>query len=220
MRPDKTFNRLGMERFVPLALQIFFAGTALVWRAWYQRRKFGITGVVLFRGDRAQHVRDAGLVLLVLVLGAQGVGCAFTPERFAGRCFSGAWTHPAVFWTGAALVLVASILMVVAQLHLGRSWRIGIDEHARPGLVTSGFFRFCRNPIFAFLLLGLIGFQLLLPTWLSTVALVAGYAGIARQVAAEEAWLKRAYGDAYLEYSGRVGRFLPWIGRLRQARPF
>lgn len=103
---------------------------------------------------------------------------------------------------------------VAAQLHLGKSWRIGIDEHARPGLVTTGFFRWCRNPIFAFLLLGLIGFQMLLPTWLFTLALVGGYVGIARQVAAEEAWLTRAYGDAYRDYARRVGRFLPWIGRL------
>jgi protein-S-isoprenylcysteine O-methyltransferase Ste14 len=34
------------------------------------------------------------------------------------------------------------------------------------------------------------------------------------QIAAEEAYLLRTYGDAYRGYAGRVGRLLPWIGRL------
>lgn len=65
------------------------------------------------------------------------------------------------------------------------------------------------------LLITLTGFTLLLPTWLSLTALVGAFFGIRQQVLEEEAYLLRAYGNAYLAYAGRVGRFLPGVGRLR-----
>jgi protein-S-isoprenylcysteine O-methyltransferase Ste14 len=105
--------------------------------------------------------------------------------------------------------------MVAAQLDLGASWRVGIDEGARPGLVTDGLYRFTRNPIFLAMLLALTGFTLLVPTWLSAGTLVVAFLGIRQQVGEEEAWLARAYGDDYRRYAARVGRFVPGLGRLR-----
>jgi protein-S-isoprenylcysteine O-methyltransferase Ste14 len=104
---------------------------------------------------------------------------------------------------------------VTAQLHLGASWRIGIDEGASPGLVTSGLYRFCRNPIFLALLVTLSGYTLMLPTRLSLGLLLGAYIGVRQQVAAEEAYLLRTYGESYREYARRVGRFLPGLGRFR-----
>ena len=37
------------------------------------------------------------------------------------------------------------VLMVTAQLHLGASWRIGIEAGARPGLVTGGLYAVSRD---------------------------------------------------------------------------
>ena len=45
--------------------------------------------------------------------------------------------------------------------------RIGIEDAARPGLVTGGLYRFCRNPIFLALLVVIAGYTLMLPTVLS-----------------------------------------------------
>src|SRR5207249_3253215 len=108
-----------------------------------------------------------------------------------------------------------AVLLVVAQLELGASWRIGIEQGARPGLVTSGVYRFCRNPIFFAILIVLTGYTLLLPTRLSLVLLVSAFVGMRLQVLTEEAYLSKAYGATYREYARGVGRFLPGIGRLR-----
>ncbi len=107
------------------------------------------------------------------------------------------------------------MFLVMAQLNLGASWRIGIEESTSPGLVTSGLYRFCRNPIFLAILTILTGYTLLLPTRLSLILLLGAFIGIRQQVLAEEAYLLRAYGDAYREYARNVGRFLPGVGRLR-----
>jgi len=104
---------------------------------------------------------------------------------------------------------------VVAQLNLGASWRIGIDEDSRPGLVTSGLYHFCRNPIFFAILIMLTGYTVLLPTRLSLVLLIGAFIGIRQQVLTEEAYLHRTYGDDYRAYARRVGRFVPGIGRAR-----
>ena len=107
------------------------------------------------------------------------------------------------------------ILLVAAQLHLGAAWRIGIEEGARPGLVTGGLYRFCRNPIFLALLVFVSGYVMLLPTRLSLALLLGACIGVRLQVAAEEAYLLAAYGETYRDYARRVGRFLPGAGRLR-----
>ena len=81
--------------------------------------------------------------------------------------------------------------------------------------MTSGLYRFCRNPIFFGILVTLTGYTVLVPTRLSLFLLLGAFIGIRQQVLAEEAYLLRAHGDAYRDYARRVGRFLPAIGRLR-----
>jgi protein-S-isoprenylcysteine O-methyltransferase Ste14 len=62
------------------------------------------------------------------------------------------------------------------------------------------------------------GYVLLLPTPLSLLALAAFAIGVRQQVAAEEDYLARTYGDAYRDYASRVGRFVPGLGKLKTPR--
>lgn len=117
--------------------------------------------------------------------------------------------------TGTVLLFGGIVFLVLAQLDLGASWRIGIEEGTPPGLVTGGFYRFCRNPIYLAILVTLSGYALLLPTRLSLVLLAGAFIGFRQQAVTEEAYLLQTYGDAYRGYARRVGRFLPGIGRLR-----
>lgn len=201
-------------RVVPLAGLLAFLGV-LVWRAWLQHRRHGSPGVILFAGSPGQKIRDTLFVLLVLVLLGQAVAAAASPLGFAA--LSGAVPaplRPASRVAGTVLLFGGLALMVRAQLDLGASFRIGIDERARPGLVTSGLFRLCRNPIFVSMLAVFLGFTLLLPNGVSILLLVGLGIGIRRQVLAEETYLVRTYGDDYRAYARRVGRFVPGVGRL------
>ena len=117
-------------------------------------------------------------------------------------------------WLGAVLLFGAQLLLVTAQLQMGASWRIGIEEEARPGLVTHGFYAHVRNPIYTFLLLAFAGYVFLLPTWLSLVAFVVTIVELRQHVKREEEYLLRTYGDEFREYARRVGRFVPAVGRL------
>ena len=116
--------------------------------------------------------------------------------------------------TGAALLLSGIALVVRAQLELGASWRVGIDLAARPGLVVHGLYALSRNPIFLGLLVAVAGVTLLVPTWLSIATLVGSALAIRSQVLGEEAYLRQTYDAEYLAYASKVGRFVPWLGRL------
>jgi protein-S-isoprenylcysteine O-methyltransferase Ste14 len=115
---------------------------------------------------------------------------------------------------GATLLFAGIAVLAAAQLNLGASWRVGIKEDEAPGLVQDGLYRFCRHPIYLGLLTALVGYTLLLPTALSLALLAAAYVGARMQAAAEEAYLRRTYGEAFDVYARSVGRFLPGVGQL------
>jgi protein-S-isoprenylcysteine O-methyltransferase Ste14 len=201
--------------WLPLVGVALFLGI-LGWRSWWQRRRYGSRAVLVFQSRRWQdQLREALGVALVLFLVGQAVMAVARPGSV--RPVGGIDPSAADVWrvTGAALLFGGITVLVVAQLNLGASWRIGIDEGRSPGLVTSGVYRFCRNPIFLAMLVMLAGYTLMLPTRLSLALLVGAFIGIRQQVLTEEAYLGRTYGDAYRAYARRVGRFVPGIGKLR-----
>lgn len=203
-------------RFVPLVGTVLFLAVVACWRPWLHRRRHGSSGVLLFRSGRWQEsVREAlGILLLVGVTG-QAIAAAAWPGAMSLPGPAGEPAATIADVTGAVLLFGGIVFLVAAQLDLGASWRIGIEQGARPGLVTGGLYRFCRNPIFLAILVTLIGYTLLLPTRLSLVLLAGAFVGIRQQVLAEEAYLLRTYGDAYRDYARRVGRFVPGVGRVR-----
>jgi protein-S-isoprenylcysteine O-methyltransferase Ste14 len=100
---------------------------------------------------------------------------------------------------------------------MGASWRVGIDD--RPtDLVTTGLFRFVRNPVFTGLLLFVAGVTVLSAAWWSVALLALTMFGLRGQVTFEERHLIAMHGAVYLDYAAGAGRFVPLLGRLR-ARP-
>jgi len=206
-----------MDRYLPLCCMASFAlGTA--WRIAAHVRRCGQTGVNLFRGGGwPQHLNDAAFVLIVCALAVEAIFIAVQPEYLAPVAIASLARSRSWRMCGAGLALVSMVLCLMAQVRLGASWRIGIDEGARPGLITSGLYRWSRNPIFLFMLAAMVGYAILVPTWISFAALILAYAGIRRQIQVEEKWLTCTYGDDYLQYASRIGRFLPWFGRLHRS---
>ena len=181
-----------------------------------QLRRYGSSGIVLFRSGRpGQHLREALFVVLAVALLAEAALAAVAPRRLPGLVPLAPATAAVLRATGTVMVLGATALMLAAQLDLGASWRVGIDEGARPGLVTGGLYRYSRNPIYVAMLTALLGFALLLPSWISLGLLIGAGLGIRRHVRDEEAYLARTYGEEYRRYAARVGRFVPGVGRLR-----
>lgn len=122
------------------------------------------------------------------------------------------WTPLRV--AGAVLVVAGIAVAFVAQLEMGESWRADVDPDTRTPLVTTGLYRFVRNPIFSATGVIWAGLVLLVPNVLSLVMLVAFVAAIEVQVRlAEEPYLRRVHGTSWTGYATRTGRFVPGLGR-------
>jgi protein-S-isoprenylcysteine O-methyltransferase Ste14 len=203
-------------RYLPLLGMLILFGIVFVWRPWLQRRRHGTWGVVLFRGGAAQKIRDVMLIVLPVLLVGQAVVAAGWPQALPlSEADQRAAATPGVrALLGAVLMFGGLALQAAAMLDLGVSWRIGIDERTRPGLITGGLYRFTRNPIYVALIAALLGYTLLLPTLLSALIFIGACIAIRQQIAEEEAYLLRTYGEQYRAYAQRVGRLLPGFGKL------
>ncbi|HJP69954.1 MAG TPA: isoprenylcysteine carboxylmethyltransferase family protein [Sphingomicrobium sp.] len=193
-----------------LALIIF------VWRPWVQLKRHGVWGVIMFRSTSAgQTFRDILTVLMFVVLIGQALVFVFAPQHRALLFPSESVSNSAIMHVAGAIILIVGLVLLPAtQLHLGVAWRVGIDPGAKLGLVTDGYYRLCRNPIFLAILTVLLGNAVLIPTAFSAIIVVATYFWFRMQAAAEEGYLFRVYGDEYSRYAGRVGRFTPFTGRI------
>jgi protein-S-isoprenylcysteine O-methyltransferase Ste14 len=76
-------------------------------------------------------------------------------------------------------------------------------------LVTSGIYRWTRNPMYLGMALIYAGVAILFDSPVALLLLVAVVVIIQRSVIArEEAYLERAFGDEYRVYKGRVRRWM------------
>ena len=78
-------------------------------------------------------------------------------------------------------------------------------------LVTSGLYRYTRNPMYVGVLLILCGWAIGFRSWpLAIYAAAVAIAVHLRVVLHEEPFLARTHGDAWTAYRARVGRWLGW----------
>jgi hypothetical protein len=91
---------------------------------------------------------------------------------------------------------------IAAQISMGASWRIGVDETERTTLVTTGPFRLVRNPIFTAAVGVMAGVAIAVPNAIALVGLGAAIIGLQLQVRRiEEPYLLRVHGEDYRAYA-------------------
>lgn len=115
-------------------------------------------------------------------------------------------------WTIAAAIvsLIGTAIVIVAQVQMGRAWRVGVREGDAPLFVSHGLFRFSRNPIFVGMMLVGLSTAMVSGAWWSWAALALFVLSCIVQVRIEEAHLEASFGDAYRAFRRRVPRWLGW----------
>jgi protein-S-isoprenylcysteine O-methyltransferase Ste14 len=199
-----------MEAGLPFAV-VGYLLVGFAWPTLRARRRHG-TWPVVFHRRAAPGQRLFGLLTPLLLGGLVALAAA---RWVRGPEVLGAWPAPgSVRAAGWILLAVGALITVVGQHTMGASWRVGIDD--RPtDLVTHGIFRIVRNPVFAGLLTFLAGFACLSPAWWSLAILAATTIGVRIQIAHEERHLVALHGETYRTYASRIGRLVPFLGRLR-----
>ena len=121
----------------------------------------------------------------------------------------------ATFWdtriagvAGIAFCAIAVIGIAAALVSFGTSFRVGIDDQKPDKLVTTGMFRYSRNPIYVCFDTFFFGQFLIHRNVVITVAVIGFALIIHRQILREEKFLKDHYGNEYDEYCNKVRRYI------------
>lgn len=145
----------------------------------------------------------------------RGAGSSFAISVAAllvAAAFAPAKQTTELAFAAALLALTGAAVVIVAQVQMGRAWRVGVREGDAPLFVSHGLFRYSRNPIFVGMMLVGLSAAIVSGTWWSWTALVIFIASCVVQVRIEEAHLEASFGDAYRAFRRRVPR---WLGLAR-----
>ena len=120
------------------------------------------------------------------------------------------WNHlPAnARFTGFCLGMLGDGVFLLSVLCMKDSWRAGIPDKDKTQLVTTGIYRYSRNPAFLgfdFMYLGiLLMYGNLLTLGFSAFAMVM----LHLQILQEERYLTHTFGKPYRDYCRQVSRYL------------
>ncbi|MFS4428279.1 methyltransferase family protein [Chryseobacterium sp. S90] len=193
--------------FIPFYFIIFFL-VSFVGISYRVAKQIGKNPNVLPKDDSAYGLVGFYFKLVLFALFIYVILLLFFPKDIFPAFKINVLEYNLIQYTGLVLMMMALIWVVIAQLQMKNSWRIGIDSTTKTDLVTHGLFRFSRNPIFLGMTISLIGFWLVFPTVIALAFFLIGSILIQIQIRLEEEYLLKEHGQIYLTYKMRVKRML------------
>jgi protein-S-isoprenylcysteine O-methyltransferase Ste14 len=171
---------------------------AVFWLAWLVA---GLTAKRAAQSGMRQFVGFRVVILVILLLVVRsGV--------FKGH--HAIVSNPVLQGIGVALFLMGLGLAVWARVHLGRNWGAPMSEKVDAELVTTGPYRYIRNPIYSGIVLAAIGTAVAVSFyWFVAVALMGAYFVYSATV--EEHTMERLFPDAYPAYKRSTKKLIPFI---------
>ncbi|MDY0219009.1 MAG: isoprenylcysteine carboxylmethyltransferase family protein [Candidatus Cloacimonas acidaminovorans] len=111
-------------------------------------------------------------------------------------------------YTGFAIIHFALLWIIVAQVQMSNSWRVGIDHSAKTELKTNGLFSVSRNPVFLGMLVTLAGIFFILPNAITLLVATVSVMLFQVQVRLEEEYLSKTHANTYIVYCKKVRRWI------------
>ena len=175
---------------------VFLVGWSAFWLYWLVAARFVKRGrVPWFREVRIRALIFAVAVVLARFGAFRGGGLNGDPARAA---------------VGLVLFVTGLGFAVWARVHIGRNWGTPMTRKDQPELVRSGPYGLVRHPIYAGILVAVIGTAVALSWLWLTVAFLAGiYFGYSAVV--EERYLAEQFPDEYPAYRRSTRMLVPFV---------
>ncbi len=122
----------------------------------------------------------------------------------------GAVESPVARGVGFGLFILGLALAVWARVFLGRNWGTPMSEKVDATLVTTGPYRYIRHPIYAGLILAMVGTALAVTIYWLIVALVLGIYFV-YSASVEERTMSRLFPTTYPAYKKSTHMLIPFI---------
>ena len=194
---------------VPLEERFPFALAALVVLAVFYGVYFGKKLVQKRHGIRTRQIgrrkeKELHTVETLMSIATLGAPAA----QLLSVAFG--WSHlPAgARFTGFCIGLLGDGIFLLSVLCMKDSWRAGIPDKDKTELVTTGIYRYSRNPAFLGFDLMYTGVLLLYGNLLTLGFSVFAMVMLHLQILQEERYLENTFGAAYTAYKRQVSRYL------------
>ncbi len=112
-------------------------------------------------------------------------------------------------WLGVVLGIIAGLLLTVTFRTLGKNLTDTVVTRAEHVLVTSGPYRWVRHPFYVAFLLAVTANSLVTAKWFLALTGGIAFGLIVLRTRTEEDNLIERFGEEYLKYMARTGRFFP-----------
>ncbi len=156
---------------------------------------------------RAQHIWSPRFLV---VRAAVAVVVIFLLRTSILKRHTGMVANPWLEAVGLALFLLGIGFAVWARVYLGNNWGVPMSEKRDPELVTTGPYRYVRNPIYTGLILALSGTALAINLYLFiAVAILAAYFIYSATV--EERTMRDHFPTTYPAYRSSTKMLIPFL---------
>ena len=113
---------------------------------------------------------------------------------------------------GIALLFCGGIIHAMGIITLRKQWSTAVVLQPDHALIDTGIYRHLRHPVYAGILLEIIGLTLGIANWIALLAvLVLNGAAVAYRIHVEEDALARYFGERYSNYIRRTKRLIPGV---------
>ncbi len=159
--------------------------------------------------DRGRAADEGSLRMLWIV-----ILCSLTAGIATAHLFPGAHIGLAdrLYAAGVTFFVGGLILRWYSIFYLGRFFTVDVAIAPDHQLIDSGPYRFIRHPSYAGALMAFLGFAICIGNWVSMLAIMVPITwAFLRRIGIEEPALRAGLGEAYITYSARTKRLIPFV---------
>ena len=191
-----------------IILFVLYFGIVLGFRAFLLYRTTGINPLKGFgkksKKGFTEKLIQFGLLLMLII----GINYCFLPSNYSYLLPFRFLEIETLNTAGFIIALIGLLVAFIAQIQMRDSWRIGIHDLNKSELITTGLFKYSRNPIYVALLLFFFGFLLLIPNLASLFLFILMVYALHEKIKDEESYLKAVFKNEYAEYTKNVSRWI------------
>jgi protein-S-isoprenylcysteine O-methyltransferase Ste14 len=128
--------------------------------------------------------------------------------KFADKWFIMLYESFGISILGLIITFIGVSFFILAMIFMKTSWRAGIDKATNTILITSGLYKYSRNPAFVGMGFMFIGTAIAYANLITVVLAIVVVVGLHAQILQEEKHMKETFEKEYIEYAKKTPRYL------------
>lgn len=172
-------------------------------------KRSNIKANVFGKGTKGREVLNIERSLKVITFVAIIAWCTSSLfPTFSENHFLKLYDNVVISILGLVITSIGVLFFILAMVFMKTSWRVGIDKSTKTNLITSGFYRFSRNPAFVGMDLMFLGTAITYGTTVTIISSLLVIISLHFQILQEEKHMKETFKKEYDDYTKRTARYL------------